>query len=844
MPLTSLALNTAASFSGMEEPEVVLPQMNFRSSLNFKLYGKAVASHPGGLRRKGIIQMTENICSVAMQSVWIVLFLSCILFFETVPLQAAGLPSHPVLVLHSYHAGLKWTDDIMKGIREEFSDSGETIDLHVDYLDTMRNSSPEYLNRDVPAFFSAKFRDRSFELVMVSDNDAFDFVLKHRDRLFPNLPVIFCGVNHFQSTMTAGHPDVTGVNEIPAFRETIDLALRLHPQARQIAVLLRSGTSTGARNQKLLQEVTESFRGRTEFHIWDEMPLNNLKERVAELPDTALVLLAGAALGPRGRALSFEETAEQLAEISRVPLYSCWDFFLGHGIVGGKLISGTEQGRQAAKQALRVLRGEDPSAFPIVQSQANRYMFDYSELKKFGIDQEALPEQSLLTGAPPPFYTIDKGQAWSIGGAMIGMLVAIGVFFWVIRVKEHTDQTIRQSEDKLKTLLETANDAILMIDAEGKVVLWNPAAQRIFGYSAEEALGKNLHRMLSPSEFHASFEEGFESFRQSGDGEVIGKTLELKALRKNGEEFPIELSISRLLVRNTWHACGILRDITERKKNTEELHRSKNAAEAGNRAKNEFLRNISHELRTPMNGILGMLELLRDTELTKEQAEYLVIARQSANSLLELFNNLLDFSQIGSDSLHLRSVNFGLEETINATLNPLRAKAAEKGIQMRCRLAPGSPSTLNGDPDRLSQILFNIVSNAVKFTERGSINVHVYTETVHENAGLTFRLHVSVSDTGIGIPQEKLHLIFDNFTQIDGSLTRKYDGAGLGLSLSRHLAELMGGRIWVESTLNRGSTFHFSAVFTVAIQGTGNKLNLPPSKTACSVASDFTLTLN
>src|ERR1700685_1536390 len=283
--------------------------------------------------------------------------------------------------------------------------------------------------------------------------------------------------------------------------------------------------------------------------------------------------------------------------------------------------------------------------------------------------------------------------------------------------------------------------------------------------------------------------------------------------RRDGTMVDVEAFAVPLRAAGTYTgAVLIYQDITERKQVEDALLLAKELAEAASRAKSEFLANMSHEIRTPMNGIIGLTELVLDTKLDKEQRNYLSLAKISADSLLSLINDILDYSKIEAGKLDIDAINFNLVESLGEKMKTLSLRAHQKGFELAFEIGPEVPDAVVGDPGRLRQIIVNLVGNAIKFTEQGEVVLHVETESRTEEE---IRLHVIVADTGIGILAEKQTAIFEAFNQADGSMTRKYGGTGLGLTISSRLVQLMGGQIWVDSKPGQGSRFHFTARFAL-----------------------------
>ncbi len=388
--------------------------------------------------------------------------------------------------------------------------------------------------------------------------------------------------------------------------------------------------------------------------------------------------------------------------------------------------------------------------------------------------------------------------------------------------QRNVESLLRESQERLETVLHAAQDAIIMLDSVGNISMWNDAATRIFGYSAGEVVGENLHTLLTPSRYLSAHQQAFPLFQRAGTGKAIGQLVEVSALRRGGEEFPVELSLSAVKLRGEWHAVGILRDITSRKRNEERLAthvvaleaanralaESNRKAEAATRAKSEFLANMSHEIRTPMTAILGFADFLRgESDLDRAPAarrDAIETIHRNGQYLLTLINDVLDLSKIEADRFEIERTACSPNEVLAEVVSLMRVRAESKSLPLTVRFASPLPSSIQSDPRRLRQILINLVGNAIKFTQQGTVHIEAQFLAGDDAAD---RLQFDVVDTGIGIAPDQIERLFQPFTQADSSTTRRFGGTGLGLTISKRLAVMLGGDIVVQSSPGEGSRF-------------------------------------
>ncbi|MBF0615090.1 MAG: DUF3365 domain-containing protein [Magnetococcales bacterium] len=413
---------------------------------------------------------------------------------------------------------------------------------------------------------------------------------------------------------------------------------------------------------------------------------------------------------------------------------------------------------------------------------------------------------------------------WLIG---LVVLIIIDRFFWRYRQEhEQWKESLLERETRLRLTIEYALDAIIIMDEHGIVTDLNPAAEALFGYSRAQLMGKDLADIIIPPEFREAHRQGLRRRVQEQENgqRRFQRKIDLLGLRADGQLLDLEVGFFDVRMTGKIYFSAFMHDITQKKQLLKSLKETLDVAESANRTKSEFLANMSHEIRTPMNTIIGMTDLILNTpSISKEeQFSHLEIVQQSSQSLLELINSILDLSKIEAGMIFLERILFDLPGQVEKACNSLAIKAHRKNLELSCRIAPQIPDALLGDPLRLKQILVNLINNAIKFTENGEVVLDISLASSDLGADSAtasqdvVRLHFSVVDTGIGIPPEKQSLIFERFTQADGTTSRKYGGSGLGLTICRHLVTMMDGNMFVESTQGVGSSFHFILPFTLA----------------------------
>lgn len=605
-----------------------------------------------------------------------------------------------VVIINSYHEGLSWTDQITKGITDELHKSIPSAELFIEHLDSKRFIGFNY-EKELLKYLFIKYQDLKVDLLITTDDIAFDFLKENRDSLFRNVPLIFCGVNNYQECPEG----ITGIFEEVDYEGNIKLIEQLHPNYSKIYFVV-DDTQTGNVIYQRANKILSSYIQSDKVEFLRNLSYDEMHDAIAQLDENAVVFFTIYTKDSRNVYLSYENSITKIRGNSDLPFYGAWDFYSEFGFVGGSAVGGYLQGSSAAKMGVRILSGEPINSIKPYFAPTY-YFFDYKVLKKHGINRNQLPEGAIILNAPFSYIKENKSQF---------------IFFSIIVV-----------------LL------IFII-----IILW--------GY-----LIYRRKKLIAEKKYHLNLEKTNQQLKQ--------------AIEK---------------------------------------------AEEANRLKTAFLANMSHELRTPMNGIIGFSKLLYDNpdSSIETRQKFLNIVNKSGYILLNLINDIIDLSKIEAKQLKIHYSNCRINEIMDELYSVfISERENTEKSQIQIVVSNGSNDsnfTIYSDGNRIRQVLYNLLSNALKFTQQGSIEFGYYIDQP--------QIVFFVKDTGIGLSKYECDIIFERFRQIDDSSTRRYGGSGLGLSISKGVIETMQGKIWVESEKSQGSTFYFSIPYLIPKKGSNAEI--------------------
>ena len=767
-------------------------------------------------------------------------------------------PSHKILVLHSYHQGLEWTDNVTKGIQEVMIPHDDEVELFYEYLDTKRYADSLYFER-IEKFYRERLRQNQFDLIITVDDDALKFLLDNREELYKDVPVVFCGINKKVSKEVMSDGLITGVTERPDFKATIDVMLNLHPATEYIYIINDLYTTTAQVNRVALDSLTKIYPDRLRFI--DNVSFEELAEKVRSLNSNDLLLLLTFNKDKNQEFASYKEEARLVAKNASVPVYSSWEFFMRRGIVGGKLIRGIDQGKEAALIALRILHGEKVSNIPINEEIYGQYIFDYNLLKKFKIDPNKLPDGSKIINEPIDFYTLNKSTIRLVALALSVLVLIIIILSRSIHRRKRAEKLLLLKQEHLRlafeqqrlmaeivTYLNSTNDFTLVIDQVLNAITGSTHVGKasIYSFSEDDKIGQiigsrtsekgerieemdqnlvhKIHRIIARilknetivSRDLSEFEnEEQEFFIKRGIKSVM--LIPIKVADKinglAGFAFPEahvwadeEQRLLSTLVRviaNAWERNFQMEQFLSMEKQHADavrlMEQTSRLASIG-----VITGGITHEINQPLNAI----KITTDTVLRKmrrdetETGNYIVRKLEAISKGTDRIDEIVSHMRNywanpvpNSDEMQLIDLNSVVRDSIAL----LKRQIRNHGIQNEQYLEPGN-LLLKGNKIQMEQVVINLVVNSIHAldeVERDKKQIVVKTVKNRDTTELW------VEDNGNGIDNLIGDQVFDPFY----STKKNKGGSGLGLAIVKTFVTKMNRNIRYENKVSGGVRF-------------------------------------
>lgn len=744
------------------------------------------------------IESVKSLCKGTLQ---VTAFLLLALFIVCPAKNSYADDNQKVLILNSYHQGYNWTDALVSGILDTLKSELPNLNPLIEYMDTKRLKSSEY-QETYFRLLSMKYAKNPPELVIASDDNAFHFLRKYRTSLFPQTPVVFMGVNHFTPSMLKGHEDkITGVIQHADIAATIEAALKLHPKARGVAVIA-GDSATGRGYKKQTKAVQPLFKG-IEFEYLDgaNLTTGELIARLKNLPPDYIGLLCTWVRDRSGTYTRWEVGYPKLSAACKVPLYGVIDDMLNYGALGGKVQSGRTHGIAAARLALRIIKGEPPSAIPVRMKSPNQFMFDYTQMKRWGLTRNALPEGSTVINEPQSFYYLYKERIWAVVAVFITMALAIAALTWNTLLRRKAEQELRFSEEKYRGIFDNALEGIFQSTPEGKLLQANTSMAHTLGFeSSEELLAANMN--MKNDVYSTPSERDMLLKRLLQEEKVWNFETQFK--RKGGNTRWVSLNVRGIknMKGKLERIEGLISDISHRKQMELQLKNRNEALEAINRELDEFAFIASHDLREPLRGIINYSTFLLEdygNVLDEEGKDKLSTLIKLSRREEKQVDALLKYSRLGQADLNIEAVD--LNEITTDVAELLYAAFPDEEIDVR---VPTPLPTLYCDKIRVREVFLNLITNAIKYNENKLKVIEIQSKYEPGRPPI-----LTVKDNGIGIPPKHLERIFSIFKRLHPR-DKFGGGIGAGLSIVRKIIERHGGQIWVNSTPGEETTFYFT----------------------------------
>lgn len=717
-----------------------------------------------------------------------------------------------VLIINSYGYDFSLTEKIMKGILESFEEKDIDANFEVEFLDTRKMLDQTYYSK-LAEMYKDKFKYIKFDVIICSDNEALFFIEKNRLELFEGVPVVFCGINGYEKSLLGGDRNITGITEELEISETVESALKLHKDIKNL-LILNDKTESGKMFKRLIEkeELDKKFGIKVIFMDDFNLNIEKIPAKIKEFQDNSILLFTFFTTDKDKKKVSNEQAIKRIKAESNIPIYGLYEAFLDYGIVGGKLVSRYKQGKEAGFAAIKILKGEKIENIPIMVVKPEEYMFNYEELHKFKISKKNLPRESVISNNPLSIYEKIKDIIWYVLFIFLSLIIIIVLLINVILKTKKINKIIEESKEKaesnilfVRNVVNNAPSMYSVKDKQGRIILANKAFADFFRLQIDKVEGKSLVEIFVESNLDVleAKEMTKAEFKVIEEGiEISGVEEEITVF--NDEKRWLYSNIVPLKIDGVEeYSLRVSLDITKRKLIELELKKAKEEAEELSIAKGHFLAIMSHEIRTPLNGIITMIGQLKEKEerlgILNREIEIMEI---SSKRLVNVIDKTLNYSKIEYGETDSELTDFDVRNEVKNCIVLFEERINEKGLDILSFASGEVPQILKGDIVKYHQILTNLIGNAVKFTKSGYISVELQiVELDNDN----INLFTIVKDTGIGIEKENYEKIFNKFSQLGSN--SKNNGVGLGLAITKELVERLGGEIFVESQVRKGSVF-------------------------------------
>ncbi|WP_258238279.1 ABC transporter substrate binding protein [Arcobacter sp. CECT 8983] len=694
--------------------------------------------------------------------------------------------SKEVLLLHSYHKGYKWSDDISLEIEKKFKNKKD-IDLTTFYMDTKHIATPEYLNK-LAEVYKEQFSTRNFNLVILSDNNALEFVLKYRDSLFKDLPILFCGINNFDKTLLRRDDiqgNMTGVVEQVDLEKNFKLILRMQPQLEKL-LIINDKSKTGLAVKKDLDPIIKKYSKRIDIEYVDNLDIDNLKKKVVNLDKKKSALLFVLLFKDKtGKFFTYKQSFKKVYEVSKVPIYGLWDFYLDYGMVGGLLTSAKAQGEAVANMALQVLNGKSVKDIPIIEKSPNRYIFDYKELDRFDLSVEDILNEYELINEPRGFFR-------KYTKFVILIIIIIGVLLIIVlSMKANIQKRMRVEKDLQnrikfdKVLLDTLPNAIYYKNKDGKFLGCNKAFSELLNIPKKDVIGKTAKDFFAPD--------------IARKNESVDKKL-LRTLGTNTSEITLHLSdnqmkhiiIKKAVYLNNDSSIGgivcIMDDITERIQQKQFLIQQGKLAEMG-----DMVAAIAHQWNEPLVELSAQVQDIQTSFLLGELKNHHVqeFVDDSMIQIKYMSKTLSDFRNFLKPST--KKIFFSIKKSFEEIFEIIGKQIFYSNINIKVNYNYiGDDLLIYGYENEFKQVLLNLINNAKnKIIEKNTNKKYNLTINVDESKKYNI---IEIIDDGGNIEASIIDKIFEPY------FTTKKRGTGFGLYMAKVIVEdKMNGQITVQN---------------------------------------------